>query len=70
MNAKETDDLGELLLRIRDLGVTLLLIDHDMSLVRKVSDRVIALDRGAQVAEGSALAVLRHPAVVQSYLGA
>ncbi len=69
MNAKETDDLGELLLRIRDLGVTLLLIDHDMSLVRKVSDRVIALDRGAQVAEGSALAVLRHPAVVQSYLG-
>jgi branched-chain amino acid transport system permease protein len=70
MNAKETDDLGELLLRIRDLGVTLLLIDHDMSLVRKVSDRVVALDRGAQVAEGSALAVLRHPAVVQSYLGA
>ncbi len=70
MNAKETDDLGELLLRIRDLGVTLLLIDHDMSLVRKVSDRVIALDRGAQVAEGGAQDVLRHPAVVQSYLGA
>ncbi len=70
MNARETDDLGELLLRIRDLGVTLLLIDHDMSLVRKVSDRVIALDRGAPVAEGSALEVLRHPAVVHSYLGA
>ncbi len=69
MSAKETDDLGELLLRVRSLGVTLLLIDHDMSLVGKVSDRVVALDRGTQVAAGSVEAVLRDPAVVQSYLG-
>ena len=69
MNAKETSDLGDLLFRVRELGVTLLLIDHDMSLVGKVSDRVIALDRGAEVASGSVDAVLRHPAVVQSYLG-
>jgi branched-chain amino acid transport system ATP-binding protein/branched-chain amino acid transport system permease protein len=70
MNAKETNDLGDLLLRVRGLGVTLLLIDHDMSLVGKVSDRVIALDRGAQVAAGSVETVFHHPAVVQSYLGA
>ncbi|MGO8694455.1 MAG: ABC transporter permease subunit [Rectinemataceae bacterium] len=69
MNAKETGDLGDLLFRVRDLGVTLLLIDHDMSLVGKVSDRVIALDRGMEIASGSVEAVLRHPDVVRSYLG-
>ncbi len=70
MNARETDDLGRLLLRVRELGIALVLIEHDMALVRKVSDRVIALDRGGLVATGSVDAVLRHPAVVRSYLGA
>ena len=70
MNARETSDLGDLLFRVRELGVTLLLIDHDMSLVGKVSDRVVALDRGAKVAEGSVESVMHHPAVVESYLGA
>ena len=70
MNAPETEALGRLLLRVRELGIALLLIDHDMSLVRAVSDRVTAMDRGATVTSGKMEEVLRHPDVVQSYLGA
>lgn len=70
MNASETSALGDLVLGIRDRGIAVLLIDHDMSLVRKVSDRVTAMDRGATVASGDVESVLRHPEVVQSYLGA
>jgi len=69
MNARETSDLGDMLFRVRELGVALLLIDHDMSLVRKVSDRVVAMDRGAAVVTGDVDSVLHHPDVVQSYLG-
>jgi len=69
MNAQETAALGDLLFRVRGLGVALLLIDHDMSLVRKVSDRVSAMDRGATVVTGDVETVLHHPEVVRSYLG-
>lgn len=69
MNARETSDLGDLLSGVRALGIALLLIDHDMSLVRKVSDRVVAMDRGAVVVTGDVDSVLHHPDVVQSYLG-
>jgi len=69
MNNSETNELADLLLRIRHLGLTLVLIEHDMSIVRAVSDRVIAMDRGRIIATGDANTVLLDENVVRSYLG-
>ena len=51
------------------LGIAVILIEHDMSLVNEVSDRVIALNQGRVIAEGSAVAVQNDPEVVRAYLG-
>jgi branched-chain amino acid transport system ATP-binding protein len=67
---REAEALAPLLLRIRDtLGASLLVIEHDMPLVTSVADRMIALDQGRVIAEGSPGDVLVHPDVVASYLG-
>lgn len=67
---KETESLGVLLRRIqRETGCSLLLIEHDMPLLTGVSDRMVALEVGRVIAEGSPAEVTRHPKVVSSYLG-
>jgi ABC-type branched-subunit amino acid transport system ATPase component/ABC-type branched-subunit amino acid transport system permease subunit len=67
---RDAEALGPVLLRIKEqLGASLVVIEHDMPLLRAVSDRVIALDLGRVIAEGTSEAVLAHPAVVASYLG-
>ncbi len=67
---REAEALGPLLLRIRDtLGASLLVIEHDMPLVTAVADRMVALDLGRVIAEGTSEEVLADPAVVASYLG-
>ena len=67
---RETEALGPMLRRIRDAtGAGLLLIEHDMPLVTSVSDRMLALDLGSVVTEGSPQDVVSHPTVVASYLG-
>jgi len=67
---RETEALGPLLLRIREgLGAALLVIEHDMPLISAVSDRLLAMDQGRLIAEGTPSAVLSHPEVVASYLG-
>ncbi len=67
---RETEALGPVLLQIRDgLGAALLVIEHDMPLVSSVSDRLIAMDQGRVIAEGTPDEVLNHPVVVESYLG-
>jgi ABC-type branched-subunit amino acid transport system ATPase component len=67
---REAEALGPLLLRIRDaLGASLVVIEHDMSLIASVSDRLIALDQGRVVTAASPSEVLAHPEVVASYLG-
>jgi ABC-type branched-subunit amino acid transport system ATPase component len=53
----------------RDWNIAVLLIEHDVSLVRRVADRVIALDFGKPIASGTSDEVLSHPAVVDAYLG-
>jgi branched-chain amino acid transport system ATP-binding protein len=70
MNPNETHEITELIGRLRDeLGVGILVIEHDMHVVEGCSDRVIALDHGVKIAEGSFDAVANHPAVVEAYLG-
>jgi len=67
---RESEALAPLLLRLRDeLGVTLLVIEHDMPLVTAVADRLVALDQGLVIADGAPQAVLHDPVVVSSYLG-
>jgi branched-chain amino acid transport system ATP-binding protein len=70
MNPNETHEVTELIARLRDeLGVGILVIEHDMHVVAGVSDRVVALDHGVKIAEGSFEEVANHPAVVEAYLG-
>ncbi|MDG2026054.1 MAG: ATP-binding cassette domain-containing protein [Acidimicrobiales bacterium] len=67
---REAEELGPLLTSMRDdTGASLLVIDHDISVLASISDRMIALDLGAVVAEGSPEQVLNDPVVVSSYLG-
>jgi branched-chain amino acid transport system ATP-binding protein len=70
MNPKETHEVTELIGRLRgELGLAILVIEHDMHVVGGVSDRVVALDHGVKIAEGSFDAVANHPSVVEAYLG-
>ena len=70
MNPHETHEMTELIGRLRDeRGYTIVVIEHDMHVVEGISDRVVALDHGVKIAEGSFEAVATNPRVVEAYLG-
>ncbi|HQY29067.1 MAG TPA: ABC transporter ATP-binding protein [Burkholderiaceae bacterium] len=70
LNVEETGDMAFWIQDIRDdLGITVLMVEHDMSLVSKVSDRVLAMNQGEMLALGTPAEVQGHPGVIEAYLG-
>lgn len=71
LSYQEVDNLRLLILSLRDVfGITVLLVEHHMNLVMRVSDRVIALDFGRKIADGTPEEIREHPDVIRAYLGA
>lgn len=69
LNIRETETLSETILRIRDRGITVMLVEHDMSLVMGISDEVLVLNYGRMIAEGKPREIQRNPEVIAAYLG-
>jgi branched-chain amino acid transport system ATP-binding protein len=70
LNVEETDDMAFWIQDIKnDLGITVLMVEHDMSLVSRVSDRVLAMNQGEVLALGTPAEVQAHPGVIEAYLG-
>ena len=69
LNIHETEQLGKLIRKIKNLGITILLVEHDMSLVMTVCDELIVLSFGQVIAEGKPREIQRHPEVIRVYLG-
>lgn len=69
LNLTETEDLGELIHRIRCRGITVMLVEHDMSLIMDISDRILVLNFGEMLASGSPREIKADPEVIEAYLG-
>ncbi len=69
LNSKETAEIDELVRKVADNNVTVVLVEHDMKMVMNISDRILVLDYGKKLAEGTAREVRENPDVIAAYLG-
>jgi len=69
LNPKETIEIDELVRKVADSGVTVVLVEHDMKMVMNLSDRILVLDYGKKLAEGTGVEVRKNPDVIAAYLG-
>jgi len=69
LNLRETEEIGRLIQKIRDTGKTIIVVEHDMSLVMAISEEVLVLDHGRRIAEGPPRSIQKHPEVLRVYLG-
>jgi len=70
LNPNETHEIDEVIVKVAQSGVTVVLVEHDMKLVMGISDHILVLDHGRKLAEGKPEAVRNDPAVIAAYLGA
>src|SRR5690606_13219771 len=70
LNPRETDDVANLVRKISDSGVTVVLVEHDMKMVMRLSDRILVMDYGRTLVEGTPDEVRANPQVISAYLGA
>ena len=70
LNPKETIDVDHLVRKVADSGITVVLVEHDMKMVMNLSDRILVLDYGRKLAEGTGAEVRKNPDVIAAYLGA
>ncbi|MDX9755499.1 MAG: ABC transporter ATP-binding protein [bacterium] len=69
LNIRETEEMGVLIRAIREKGITVLIIEHDMSLIMEISDEIFVLNFGKTIAEGDPKSIQTNPAVLEAYLG-
>jgi branched-chain amino acid transport system ATP-binding protein len=69
LNSQETLGLARLIKQIRDLGITVVLVEHDMELVMDICDRIVVLNLGRKLAEGTPREIQENPEVIAAYLG-
>lgn len=70
LNHSETLEMSELIKKVRDTGVTVLVVEHDMDLVMSICDKIVVLDQGVKIAEGTPKEIQANEAVITAYLGA